>query len=703
MSDYYENQRTDGGQTPPSEPVEAAVIAADSSESSTPWALIGGAVVLAAALVGGIWFATSGETEVDVAQGESTEEVAEPTNGSEEPDDGIEEEVGDTAAEIEANAAEQAATEEAEFAEEAMESEFFTDEMAVDSSIGYGGGISTAVFDGSQFVQLSNDGDSWTVKTSTDGLLWEETPASGLPTAGYVYQLVHQDGQFLGLVESYESGTSSQSIAASADGVNWTTTALPSASAANEAWYQNLALIDGRVLLLRNIYDRSNDPWQILLDAGVLTGELEENFCGFDFAEPGDPINLLTCDYEAEFNYPSDADLDELAARYDAAETDAERKAIEAELDALWGEETEVFMTINPGEALYDELSSAMTSEFEHQETLELVAGPVTGPFEVVHTFDQDGYSSGFATIDSAIFASFESYDERVGASNFEILTSTDGVSWSPVATPGGAQGGYLQGFGDVLVFNSYGEFGGSITHISTDGAATWTESSLGSSLYDPYSQFTSSDAGIAALTQGLVEPYSHDVHEGPEVSPVLTKDGYSLDVGWNTGVMILTGPDGVVIYELSEEDMWGGDSDAVRMNPISGAMTFLDPNTGEDLVTFTDEDWEAAYGAVEEVVEPIEWEEPAQALELHYSADGTSWTELDTSSIGEFGYDRYVSLVGIGDDEVVLSVETYNEPPEELWAFEMEGREPTDAEIEALQLWERDSSNIEYVRIPLS
>ena len=44
--------------------------------------------------------------------------------------------------------------------------------------------------------------------------------------------------------------------------------------------------------------------------------------------------------------------------------------------------------------------------------------------------------------------------------------------------------------------------------------------------------------------------------------------------------------------------------------------------------------------------------------------------------------------VAAVGDDEVLIWTEDFAEPPEELLGFELEGREPTNEEIEALDEW---------------
>ncbi len=696
MSEINESNPTNGNEMSAGEPLEAPLITPAVEKQGTPWGPIVGGIAVAGALLGGVWFAASGNDEVDVASVDPSEEVAEESTD----EDGSDSDTDATASEG------------ALFEEEAMEDEEALEDFATAAADSVFGGSSSspAVWDGEQFIRLNMNGAGWTASTSTDGLNWVETPATGLPDEGYVYGLVEEDGVLAGIVDEYDERGSRQSLVTSTNGTDWTAVVLPN-SDEGDSNYSGIALLNGQVIGIRTTYDNSGDPYQILMDAGILTGELQESFCGFDYdyENEGGPIDLLTCNYEEnEENYPTDEELDALAARYDAAETDEERRAIEEELDELWGNgDTEVFATINPGDPVYDALSETLFGEFEGGgETIEVVSGPLSGPFDVSAPFDQSGYASGIVQTDSALFVSFENYDERTGSSSAVILTSTDGASWTEVGAPPASQGGSLQGFGDALFYMSYDETGGSSSYISTDGASTWTLSTLETSLFETYSQFSAGEAGIVALTNGLLEPYSFEEPEfrGPEVSPVIEKDGFTLDLGYFDGTLTLTGPDGLVI-SLSEEEVYDGDGTAVRMNPINGATTFLDPDTGEDLITFTDADYQAAYEAFDsEFYEEEVYEEPARGVEVHFSTDGVTWTELDSSVLDTTDPNSFVGFTGVGDDEAAFFIETYNniEPSPDLFLFEEEGREPTDAELEALQLWEQGSSSTEYVRIPL-
>ena len=49
------------------------------------------------------------------------------------------------------------------------------------------------------------------------------------------------------------------------------------------------------------------------------------------------------------------------------------------------------------------------------------------------------------------------------------------------------------------------------------------------------------------------------------------------------------------------------------------------------------------------------------------------------------FETDEFTSIIAVGDDEILLETQTFLIPPPELFAFEEEGREPTEEEIAAL------------------
>lgn len=667
------------------------------NESRRPWGLIAGAGALVLAVGVGAFVVSNGESELDVAQSSPAAEASGDDGETAEP---VEEEVGD-------DASASGVDEVFDASEEEAVEDFEDEEAMMDSATAFGGSaLSTTVFDGERFVGLLNVGNGWALRTSVDGVDWVDAPVTGLNGNGYLSSLTFDDGTYVALLDTYDevNGGNASFVVSSTDGTSWTSTALSNGGANEEAGNSGFTVRDGRVVLVQTVYNSGPDPYDLLVEAGILTAGQVENYCGFDMDDPGGAIDVLVCDYEEEefFEGPSEEDIQALADRYDEATTDEERAAIEEELELLWGGPgLEVVATLQPGDPLHAELSNFYDGGGESNMTTTVLAGPISGPFSEIAALPADGYYGGLVQIDSGLFLSVESYDERSGTSSAKILTSVDGSSWTEVSSPAGSQGGQLQAFGDVLFYMGYTN-DGEINYVSTDGAQTWTTSSLGSSLFYSYTQFISGDAGIVALTQGSVEEF---VDNGPafeEPNLLLQKDGYTLELSWSDGSAIFSSADGV-IYELSEEEIFSG-FEGVRENPISGDLTFLDPETGDDLVTFTNSDWQAAeeeaYGGIEDI--EADYVEPETGTELAFSVDGVSWTTLEDARLASVGVNTSISPVAVGDDEVILSLMTYEEPPEELWAFEIEGREPTDAELAALQEWEIGEDRIEYVRIEL-
>ncbi len=669
---------------------------------TTPWGAIAGAGALVLAIGAGAFFLTNGETEIESAQAQE-ETVAEESTEEESTEEESTEEEG--ASEGDPGAA----TAVSEDGDEPMVTEF--DSMAMDSIAYEGPMTSTAVFDGERFVSLMTNGDGWMLRTSPDGVEWTEAATTGIPDDGYIYQLLFDGDTFAAMMQSFDEESGSfNAVVSSVDGLTWTQATIPSLGENTESGVSGLALLDGQAVFLQTVYETGPDPMSMLIDAGVLSQEQYENFCGFGGEGENDrPIEVLVCDFDEE-NYaePSQEELDALAARYDEATTDEERQAIERELEQLWGGGTEVVAVIEPSDPLHAAILEAWFGEYEYHDEFHMdtsvVAGPLAGPFAVVSTLPK-GYYNNIIEAGGALYLSSEDYDQERGVGSTQVLTSVDGSAWSEVGTLPVGISGQIASIGDTLVLAGYDQLNGTpITYISIDGAQTWSEVAFDTGLFESYSTFLSGPAGHVSLTTGLLEPYYEGGFPEPEIEEItLNSDGYTLNVPWSSEVFTLIGPDGNVIYEFGEEDMFSGDNPNVRENPISGNLTFLDADTGEELVTFTQQDWEEAYEVLEGPGFEGDFGEPEQGIALHFSTDGTTWTELDVTPFGSIESNSYVSPVAVGDDEAVFMVTTWSEPPADLYAFEAEGREPTQAEIDEIELWDGGTESVEYVRIPLS
>ena len=191
----------------------------------------------------------------------------------------------------------------------------------------------------------------------------------------------------------------------------------------------------------------------------------------------------------------------------------------------------------------------------------------------------------------------------------------------------------------------------------------------------------------------------------GPEVEvAIIEKDGFVLEINAFTGEATFSTADGEVTHELDSAWDPSLDDGIANVNPISGDITFLDPETGEALVLITNDDINDAFGFPEFDEEDFEEEfvEPDRITEVRATTDGTTWTLIDVPEFQDLGSNTSIYPVAVGDDEAIFSLETYVEPPAELFAFEEEGREPTDAEIEALELFDGGSAESTYVRVEL-
>ncbi len=679
-------------------------------ESKRPWGIIAGTGALVLVLGAGLFALAGGESETDTAQAEVTEQDGEVAESEEISDSEGEDLTTTTTGPPESDETDAAADAFPTTTPPAFEAEFAMEDEAMMSDFGFGGGGTTnAVFDGEQFASIMQNSGGWVLRTSIDGLEWVETPLVGIPVDGYLSRLQYTDSTYVAVLESYIEGSgSTQSIATSSNGVSWNIAELPAGQSGKQAGLVGFGVVDGQAIIIRTLFETFDDPYELIMEAGILDQNQLEMFCGFDldYDNPG-PIDVMICDYEdGDYEEPDQAELDALAEAFDNATTQEERDAIVAASEELRGgnESREVVATINPGDPIYDRILAGQLGDDSGMET-EVLSGPVNGPFSVVGELPSDGYLNGTAQTDSAMFVMLSSPNEETGAEAGRILTSSTGATWTAAGSIPSNNGGRLQAFGNTLMFTTYGGNGEGTAFVSTNGAVSWVESGLDTELFNTSTQYIGGEAGIVAVTTGGLEPYDVGIEEpfGPGEGPVLEKDGFTLELPFGPGEFTLTAPDGTITV-VSEEDLFDGGNEVVQANPINGNLVFIDPETGETLITFTEQDWEAAYGQFEDppAIEEGEWVEPERGIEVRFSADGQTWTELDHPAFQSVRRESNINPVAVGDDEAILSIRTYNEPSEELFAFEIEGREPTDAELAALQDFENGSESVEYIRIEL-
>ncbi len=697
---------------PPTTEVDLEFTPVPPSNRGRVLAMALGALALVAAIVGGVIVAAGDDaTEVTAASDDTPAEVEEP-----EDDEPVEDAATD--------ATEDASTDEAieqpddvDYAEEDAMME------AADSMYYGGGGVDVGQLryvDGRGFVGIGHGFDGGLVlHESPDGETWTQTPIDGLPANASMWQIAEEDGLWVGLVEEYpeyeefEDGSPemyfgpypqpARSVASSTNLIDWTLTPLPDISVESEEFYiATIALADGQVVLAGESYPTGPNEMQILFEAGLIDTDQLEQFCGTDVAGDDEPIVVYACAYDDTIDLKMMA-LEEQMAN---AETDEEREALEAEMEAFWADfeepEPEILLEIPPSNPVHAEILGIWEGQDEWNPTTILLTGAPTGPFSVTEV---DGLAMHSITAtDSGWVGIGHDFESDTPGQTFRV--STDGVNWTT--------GGSIDGWVDTLlhfegslfgVANDHDGQGGVDIVRSDDGGRTWTATPLSVDLYGGHGWGVSGPAGMAIMVEGSAEPMP--VYEPEPIS--LVKDGYTLTINYSNewGLMTLTDASGAQIHQVSEEEVYSGRQPGVEGVVEFGGrwdseMTFLNPETGEGLVTFTDEDWEQAYSETEAADAVIDFEEPDWVSTLLFSADGTTWVEVDA----DVGHTMHSStqLMGVGDDEILIVKHTYNEmePPEDLFAFEMEGREPTEEELEALYAWESEANGTEWVRLPI-
>ena len=350
----------------------------------------------------------------------------------------------------------------------------------------------------------------------------------------------------------------------------------------------------------------------------------------------------------------------------------------QAGIDGAWSVEEDYASGFPTGETLqfsFEELGLTVEEQdalFGEPGSLLLVwsDGDTVGePVEAPGTGDAIGMQ-GAATADGFVL-------HLVGLSQGSMLTSPDGRTWTE---------------------HPYDTFGlyGAVVHRSSVWAAV--DESSGTSLKraalgdEPQTvarfeglltlELHAGPAGLAATAAPRPPTGATDGSDLGALMPDvrISRDGYELRYN--------DPPGGVTLWDL-------GAGEAVRVfeanelvgdEPVTGVretadesgmwVTFIDPGTGEDLVTFEPEDFEAVFDALtsEGIVAPgvdvplesgsgsvrqDEWDEW-----VGWSSDGLSWGwQTMTDAFGVGAGEAWLEL-GVGDDFVVAAVQSLGTPP---------------------------------------
>ena len=582
--------------------------------------------------------------------------------------------------------------------EEALESPL---DAATSSFGGFGFGPGTVVFADGEFVRIGNDTEGEIViERSEDGTDWTREATTGLPEFAQASHLVETDSGWATVLEvSADSGAELGQdfsfgpgpqpdlfLATSENLIDWRTEDLPVLDVEDGgfAWVTGLAASGDRVVVLMQV-DNSRDEFRILIDNGYLTEDDLESFCGSDFSEGG-PFIGLSCDFDEE-------------AMEDEFPVGVGQEVLEGEEEELRDDfaiEQEELFRVEPGDPGYDELAEVYTSSNEPPPSV-VVTGTVGGEFEVVE-LPVAGWSNGV----SGTAGGFAIAVNNFGTGVVSLLSSPDGVVWTDTETPSALQNldRVVASNGRILTVGSSFDGGNDVQVIvSDDLGATWTINTLETDLFGAYGMATGGQAGFAIKIDGTTEPFEDPFEDLGELA--IVKDGFTMlmDLGLPGGASLL-GPDGEVIHDtVGAEAFFEGVEGVIRSDDFGDVLTWLDPETGEDLVSFEEADFDAAFSEAFGDDDPFaDGDFPQQETEtqIWFSADGITWALLDSDAITS-GPNGFTEVVAVGDDEVLVRsesfAETVIEPPEELFAFETEGREPTEEEMAAIDSFFNEGS----------
>lgn len=297
------------------------------------------------------------------------------------------------------------------------------------------------------------------------------------------------------------------------------------------------------------------------------------------------------------------------------------------------------------------ELSPAQLAVLEGRGSYESTRAYSGSGAELVETAAFDGRLAGATGNDEGFVAFIDA-----GVQGVVVAASPDGEAWSSQTL--GQQ--IAKGWPYTAAFES----SGTAWMVTTDGLdsyliswaadgagvhSTWLGSFIG------FDELSAAPAGLA-----MTAPPARGV-DGP-VMPVgrVAKDGYELRFGEPDGGFLLWDVTaGIAVYEFEASELVASavPPPGVRQADDGGPfeLTFEDPDTGADLVTFTEDDLEAVLG---EQRDPPD--SPFGDMRVGWSADGKSWGWQPVRDA--FGLDDTEAAVrvAVGEDFVIASVQTF-------------------------------------------
>ncbi|WP_423920475.1 hypothetical protein [Candidatus Poriferisodalis sp.] len=238
-----------------------------------------------------------------------------------------------------------------------------------------------------------------------------------------------------------------------------------------------------------------------------------------------------------------------------------------------------------------------------------------------------------------------------------ELLTSHDGSVWSTEPLAGGQAGE----FPGTYAFADDGTVWGAVPHAEGTrierirrGETASASALLGG--LDAVIRLSTGPPGLAALAWPSLDSDVSNANIVP--SGRLAKDGYELRFNEPVGGLTLwdlTADAAVYVFDAEDLASTTAPEGVREQDGASSDITFVDPDTGEDLVTFTFEKIDEAVGlpSGDDIDAPEYW--------VGWSADGTEWGwESTRDAFGLDGGEVNVNIA-VGGDFVIAMVQTFD------------------------------------------
>ena len=316
-----------------------------------------------------------------------------------------------------------------------------------------------------------------------------------------------------------------------------------------------------------------------------------------------------------------------------------------------WTDETALTFTVDELDLSAEQL--AIMESPVSGESIRVYSGAGT---DLVEVLSLDGWHAEVTGNDDGFVLLTQADRDEVSR-----LTSPDGENWTtqllePSLVPGWVRSTALGPDGTVWVASSDGSEG-YLTKWGADGTdptTTW----LGS--LSSAGEFSFGPAGLATLAfPSPTEPPTGTGGDSGMPFGRVAKDGYELRYGEpEGGISLWDVVAAEAVYEFGPDAIASDEPPAGVREVEEGdvfELTFEDPDTGEDLVTFTMEDLEAVFGdqmATRELHRPEMW--------VGWSANSTDWGWQKAQEAFGLGEAEAHVVVAVGSDFVIASV----------WAF---------------------------------